>query len=106
MLLAILSIVVSGLIVGMLARFAVPGPDPLSIWKTILLGIVGSILGGVIAALLGVIDDDDVIETGEAIGAFLCSLAGAIVLLILYRRVVQKRGITGPDATGPDSNRL
>lgn len=98
MLVAILSILVSGLLVGALARFAVPGRDPLPIWKTILLGILGSIVGGVIAALLGVIDDDDVLETGEALGAFLCSLAGAILLLILYRRVVQKRGITGPDA--------
>lgn len=106
MLVALLSIVVSGLIVGALARFAVPGPDPLPIWKTILLGIVGSILGGVIAALLGVIDDDDVVESSEAIGAFLCSLAGAILLLILYRRVVQKRGITGPEATDSGSKSL
>ncbi len=51
-------------------------------------------------------DDDDVIESGEVIGAFLCSLAGAILLLILYRRVVQKRGITAPGASGRDSNRL
>ena len=100
-LVALISILVSGLIIGLLARFAVPGPDPLPIWKTILLGIVGSIVGGVLASLLGVIDDDDVVETGEAVGAFLCSLAGAILLLILYRRIVQKRGITGPD-----SNRL
>jgi len=100
-LVALISILVSGLIIGLLARFAVPGPDPLPIWKTILLGIVGSIVGGVLASLLGVIDDDDVVEAGEAVGAFLCSLAGAILLLILYRRIVQKRGITGPD-----SNRL
>ena len=42
---AILSLIVSGLIIGLLARFAVPGKDPLKLWQTILLGISGSFLG-------------------------------------------------------------
>ena len=77
----------SGLIVGGLARLAVPRPDPLSVWRTIALGIVGSLLGGLVA---GVLDIDG------AGGVFLFSLIGAVVLLILYRRVFQGRGITGP----------
>ena len=44
-------IVVSGLAIGALARWIMPGPDPLSIPKTILLGIAGSIVGGVVATL-------------------------------------------------------
>ena len=48
---AILSLVVSGLIIGLLARFAVPGKDPLKLWQTILLGIAGSFLGGIGASL-------------------------------------------------------
>ena len=95
---AIIGIVLSGLLVGALARFAVPGPDPLPIWKTILLGILGSLVGGLVAALLGLVDNDELVDGGEATATFLCSLGGAVGLLILYRRVVQKRGITGPDA--------
>jgi uncharacterized membrane protein YeaQ/YmgE (transglycosylase-associated protein family) len=93
---AILSLVVSGMIIGLLARFAVPGKDPLKLWQTILLGIAGSLLGGVVAGLLGAIDGDDTITPGEALSSFLFALGGAIVLLILYRKLVQKRPITGP----------
>ncbi|MBA2460522.1 MAG: GlsB/YeaQ/YmgE family stress response membrane protein [Actinobacteria bacterium] len=95
---ALLGIVLSGLIVGALARFAVPGPDPLPIWKTILLGIAGSLVGGVLAGVLGFVDNDDLIDPGEAMASFLFALGGAIVLLIAYRRFAQGRGITGPDA--------
>lgn len=98
MLAAILSLVVSGLIIGLLARFAVPGKDPLPLWQTILLGIAGSLLGGLVAGLLGVIDGDDTIDAGEAGASFAFSLGGAIVLLILYRKLVQKRPLTGPGA--------
>jgi len=93
---AILSLIVSGLIIGLLARFAVPGKDPLKLWQTILLGISGSLLGGIVAGLLGVIDGDDTITAGEATTSFLFALGGAVVLLILYRKLVQKRPITGP----------
>ena len=94
---AVLSLLVSGLIIGLLARFAVPGKDPLKLWQTILLGIAGSLLGGFLAALLGVIAGDDTITGGEAAASFLFSLGGAIVLLILYRVYVQKRPLTGPN---------
>lgn len=93
---AILSLLVSGLIIGLLARFAVPGKDPLKLWQTILLGIAGSFLGGIVAGLLGVLDGDDTIEVGEALTSFLFALGGAIVLLILYRKLVQERPLTGP----------
>jgi uncharacterized membrane protein YeaQ/YmgE (transglycosylase-associated protein family) len=95
---AIVSLLLSGLIIGLLARFAVPGKDPLKLWQTILLGIAGSLLGGFLAALLGVLDGDDTISGGEAGASFLFALGGAIVLLILYRKLVQKRPLTGPNA--------
>jgi uncharacterized membrane protein YeaQ/YmgE (transglycosylase-associated protein family) len=95
---AILSLLISGLVIGLLARFAVPGKDPLKIWQTILLGIAGSLLGGAVAAIFGVIDGDDTVTAGEATASFLFALGGAIGLLILYRQFVQKRPITGPDA--------
>ena len=93
---AILSLIVSGLIIGLLARFAVPGKDPLKLWQTILLGISGSLLGTIVARMFGFINGDDTIEGGEAASSLLFALGGAIVLLILYRKFVQKRPITGP----------
>jgi uncharacterized membrane protein YeaQ/YmgE (transglycosylase-associated protein family) len=96
---AILSLLVSGLILGLLARFAVPGKDPLKLWQTVLLGIAGSFLGGAVAALLGVLDGDDTITANEAFASLAFSLAGAIVLLILYRKLVQKRPLTGPGSS-------
>lgn len=95
---AILSLLVSGLIIGLLARFAVPGKDPLPLWQTILLGIAGSLLGGLVAGLLGVIDGDETVSSGEAMTSFLFALGGAVVLLIAYRKLVQKRPLTGPGA--------
>jgi uncharacterized membrane protein YeaQ/YmgE (transglycosylase-associated protein family) len=95
---AILWLLVYGLVLGLLARFAVPGKDPLKVWQTILLGIAGAFLGGAVARLFGVFDGDDTVTSGEATTAFLFALAGAIVLLVLYRKLVQKRPITGPDA--------
>ena len=93
---ALLSLLISGLIIGVLARFAVPGKDPLRLWQTILLGITGSFLGTIVARMLGLINGDDTIDGGEAASSLLFSLGGAIVLLILYRKFVQKRPITGP----------
>ena len=98
MLSAIIWLLVYGLVLGLLARFAVPGKDPLPIWQTILLGIAGALLGGLVARLFGVFDGDDTVTSGEATTAFLFALAGAIVLLILYRKFVQNRPITGPDS--------
>jgi uncharacterized membrane protein YeaQ/YmgE (transglycosylase-associated protein family) len=95
---ALLSLLVSGLIIGLLARFAVPGKDPLKLWQTILLGVSGSLVGTLVARLLGLIDGDDTITGAEASASLAFSLGGAIVLLILYRKFVQKRPITGPDA--------
>jgi uncharacterized membrane protein YeaQ/YmgE (transglycosylase-associated protein family) len=48
----ILSILVSGLIIGALGRLAIPGPNPMSIGMTLLVGIGGSIIGGLIGAAL------------------------------------------------------
>jgi uncharacterized membrane protein YeaQ/YmgE (transglycosylase-associated protein family) len=84
----LVAIVVSGLVIGALGRLAVPGPDPMPIWLTILLGIAGSIVGGTAAVAIG-------LGVG---GIFVASVFAATLLVIVYRRVVQKRGITGPDA--------
>jgi uncharacterized membrane protein YeaQ/YmgE (transglycosylase-associated protein family) len=83
----LLLLVVGGFLLGGLARLAVPGPDPMPIWLTIGIGVCGSILGGLVADLL----------LGRP-GSLLLAYFGAVVLVILYRRFVQRRGITGPEA--------
>jgi uncharacterized membrane protein YeaQ/YmgE (transglycosylase-associated protein family) len=76
-----------GLVVGALARLAVPGPDPMPIWMTIALGLAGSVVGGVVAQLL--------IGTS---GGIIVAVVFASLLLIAYRRYVQHRPIWGPGA--------
>jgi uncharacterized membrane protein YeaQ/YmgE (transglycosylase-associated protein family) len=86
---AVLSILVFGFLTGGLARLAVPGPDPMPIWLTVAIGLAGSTVGGAIAiAIWG--------RGTQAIGIF--AFIGAILLVIAYRRFVQKRPITGPEA--------
>jgi uncharacterized membrane protein YeaQ/YmgE (transglycosylase-associated protein family) len=82
----IIAILISGLVIGALGRLAVPGPDPMPIWMTILLGVVGSIVGGVVAVAAG-------LGVG---GVFVLSVLAATVIVIAYRKLVQKRPITGP----------
>ena len=48
----LIAIAFSGLIIGGLGRLALPGPDPLSIWETMLVGIAGSLMAGLVWWLL------------------------------------------------------
>jgi uncharacterized membrane protein YeaQ/YmgE (transglycosylase-associated protein family) len=89
------ALLAGGFVVGGLARFALPGPDPLPVWLTVVLGIAGSVVGvGVVVAVGGLSGD----EADVAWIAFVAALAGATLLLALFRRFVQKRPVAGPDA--------
>ena len=93
MLQAFLSAVVLGFAVGGLARWAVPGPDPMPAWLTILIGLTGSLFGGGIAsAIVGTQTHGDLFVTAMA------SIGVAGLLVIAYRRFVQQRPVTGPEA--------
>jgi uncharacterized membrane protein YeaQ/YmgE (transglycosylase-associated protein family) len=87
MLFFIIGLIVWGFIIGGLARLALPGPDPMPWYATIGLGLGGSLIGGILAKVL-------IGTTGGLFFAFL----GAVLLLYLYRRFIQKRGMTGPSA--------
>jgi uncharacterized membrane protein YeaQ/YmgE (transglycosylase-associated protein family) len=86
---SIILIMFFGFITGGLARLAVPGPDPMPVWLTVAIGLVGSAAGGAIA--IGIWG-----RGTQAIGLF--SFLGAVLLVVAYRRFVQKRPLTGPDA--------
>jgi uncharacterized membrane protein YeaQ/YmgE (transglycosylase-associated protein family) len=81
----ILALLLGGLVIGALARLALPGPDPMGILATIGLGLAGSLVGGIVGQLL----------FGRP-GGYLLAVIGAMLLLYLYRRFVQHRGLTGP----------
>lgn len=96
---AIVGIVLSGFLIGALARWGVPGPDPMPWWLTVLFGLAGSAIGGSLAAsLLGAHDN---VSSADYFTIMLASILAAMVLIILYRRFVQRRPITGPDAHKP-----
>jgi uncharacterized membrane protein YeaQ/YmgE (transglycosylase-associated protein family) len=80
-------VLVWGFVVGGLARLGLPGPDPMPWYATVGLGIGGSALGGIIARIFF-----------GAAGGLIFAFFGAVILLYLYRRFVQHRGITGPSA--------
>jgi uncharacterized membrane protein YeaQ/YmgE (transglycosylase-associated protein family) len=80
----ILSWILFGLVVGIIAKLLMPGRDPGGFIVTILLGIAGALLGGFIGRAMGFY--------GAKQGAgWLISILGAIVLLVLYRLVVRRR---------------
>ena len=85
----VLAIVVSGFVTGGLARFALPGPDPMPVWLTIAIGLTGSIVGAVVGRAVSH-------DNGYVI-SFL-SFGVAISLVAAYRRFVQHRPVFGPGA--------
>jgi uncharacterized membrane protein YeaQ/YmgE (transglycosylase-associated protein family) len=75
---------VIGLVAGFLARALVPGPDPMSVGATILLGVVGSFIGGFLGwALFGKDLDEGALQPSGLLG----SIIGAIIALLVYRAV-------------------
>ena len=78
----ILSWIVFGLIAGALAKFIMPGDDPGGIFVTILVGIVGAVVGGFLAVQLGYGD-----ISGFDFRSFAIAIIGGLVLLVGYRLV-------------------
>ena len=73
----ILGLVVQGLVVGALGRLAIPGPNPMTVGTTILVGIAGSFLGGLVGYfLLG----------GNGLGLLLGIAGAALIVWLLQRR--------------------
>ena len=94
MLVAIIQVLVSGFVIGGLARWAVPGPDPMSVPMTILLGIFGSFVGGGIAGAIFGVEQ----KSGSLFAILIGSILASTLLLVAYRRWVQQRPVTGPGA--------
>ncbi|MBM3648537.1 MAG: GlsB/YeaQ/YmgE family stress response membrane protein [Alphaproteobacteria bacterium] len=76
----IIGVLIIGLVVGLLARFITPGPNPRGIIVTIVIGIVGAVIATYGGQALGLY------RPGEAAG-FVGSVIGAVVLLVLLRLI-------------------
>jgi uncharacterized membrane protein YeaQ/YmgE (transglycosylase-associated protein family) len=74
----ILGWMVFGLVIGAVAKLLMPGRDPGGIFITMLLGIVGAVVGGFVGRAMGLY------QPGEAAGFWMATL-GAIVVLFIYR---------------------
>ena len=86
MLLTILGWLVFGLIVGFIARALVPGRDDIGVLRTVALGVLGSVLGGVLFGLL------TVGFRGFQPAGWIGSVIGAVVVLVVYNKFVAGRG--------------
>ena len=88
----ILTIIIVGLIAGFLARLVVPGQQHMSILATIVLGIVGSFIGGFLGYLIfGKDAGEGLLQPSGIIG----SIIGAIIALLVWIQVGDRRGVRG-----------
>lgn len=83
----VLAWIVFGLIAGAIAKFIMPGKDPGGCIGTIIIGILGALIGGFIGSAL--FDWDGV--TGFDLQSFGIAILGAIILLVLYRLFLERR---------------
>ena len=77
--------IIVGLVAGLLARAIKPGSDPMGWIMTIVLGIVGALVGGFLAGLVG-------INADGGFTGLIFSVIGAIILLFAYEMITNKRG--------------
>jgi len=85
----VIGVLASAFVTGALARLAVPGPDPMPIWLTVAIGLAGAAGGGGIAYAAGARDAATISFAGFGV---------AILLVIGYRRFIQRRPVWGRDA--------
>jgi uncharacterized membrane protein YeaQ/YmgE (transglycosylase-associated protein family) len=85
---ALIGFLIIGLLAGLLARAIVPGRDPMGLLATMVLGIVGSFVGGFLAKV--------VFNDSDGVG-LIGSVVGAVIVLLIWNRFVarEKRGVSG-----------
>lgn len=93
---AVLSALFAGFLIGGAARFALPGPDPMPFWLTAAIGLTGSVVGGGIA--LAIYGKGNLTTSSHVFVTLLLEIGVAVALVAAYRRFVQRRPLTGPEA--------
>lgn len=82
---AVLLWVLFGLVVGVIAKLVTPGREPGGFAITVLLGIGGALVGGLLSRLLGLA------TSHTSAGAFLMSVVGAVILIVIYNVTIGRR---------------
>jgi uncharacterized membrane protein YeaQ/YmgE (transglycosylase-associated protein family) len=77
--------IVFGLIVGVIAKFFVPGEGPGGIIGDMIVGIIGALIGGFVYRLFGHAG-----VTGFNFGSFICAIIGAVILLLIIRALTRR----------------
>jgi len=77
-----------GIVGGVIAKALLPGNDPGGLIVTIIIGIVGALLGGFLARALGF---GDPIDEFFDISTWLAAIIGSMILLVIYRAVTGRR---------------
>jgi uncharacterized membrane protein YeaQ/YmgE (transglycosylase-associated protein family) len=85
----LIAFLILGLLAGAIAKALLPGDDPGGIIVTMIIGVVGALLGGFLA---GLIFDVDPMDEFFDISTWLTAIIGSIVLLLIYRAIVGNRG--------------
>ena len=87
----IIAFIILGLVGGAIAKAILPGEDPGGFIVTAIIGVVGALLGGFLAAALF---DADPLDEFFDISSWLTAIVGSIILLVIYRFAVGRRGST------------
>jgi uncharacterized membrane protein YeaQ/YmgE (transglycosylase-associated protein family) len=91
--LSLLSWIVTGLIVGLIARAIVPGKQDIGTVMTIVLGVVGACLGGLISTAIWPTWTDDP-NVNQMWPGWLMSIAGGVIVLWAYVAITDRRGVS------------
>lgn len=84
----IIAFLILGLLAGAIAKAVMPGDDPGGIIVTMLIGVVGAMLGGFLA---GMLFDANPVDEFWSLSTWLAAILGSVVLLALYRLVIGRR---------------
>lgn len=84
----IIAFLILGLLAGAIAKVLLPGDDPGGIIVTMLIGVVGALLGGFLA---GLVFDVNPVNEFWSLSTWLAAIVGSIILLLIYRLVTGRR---------------
>ena len=85
----IIAFLILGVLAGMIAKALMPGNDPGGFFVTMIIGVVGAVLGGFLASALF---DAHPLDDFFDISTWITAIIGSIVLLVIYRMIVGSRG--------------
>lgn len=83
--------IVFGLVVGVIAKLLMPGRDPGGCVITVALGILGAVVGGILAQVLGIVDPSNEVGDRSFLLQLVFAVIGAVIILTVYRLIAKQR---------------